>query len=411
MRRLLAGVLALAGAVLCSACGGTTVAGTAQSSAIQSPVAQAPAAPSLPAGPTFLAAPSLADSRATSQATWAVLPMGAPSGANEFWQLFVQTTGRQKWTLDTPPDIATNGAIALGGVSGMSLIAGVRPSLDLAFSPVSRTSDAGQHWTAGPPAAGLSSVPDALAANPAGSRLLALSSSGQVSTASPGGTAWTSLITQRSLAVTAAGRRCGLAQLTAVSYTPAEVPLAAASCSRPGIAGIFALAGGSWHAAGPRLPPSLADYQVRVLRLVTSSSATVALLQAVRGSQAVLAAAWLDQRGRWTLSPALNVEGSAVRTTAFGSSGAVAVALSGASGASGASGLRGEVLAGPGRSWRPTPPLPAARIVTLALPPGGPADALAASAGTVTVWQLSSGWDSWTELQTIKVPIQYGSSH
>ena len=403
MRRLLAGVLAIAGAVLCSACGGVTVAGKAQA-----PAAQSPGAPSFPA------APSLADSRATSQATWAVLPMGALSGANQFWQLFVQTTGTQKWTLDTPPDIATNGAIALGGVSGTSLIAGVRPSLDLAFSPVSRTSDTGQHWIAGPPTAGLASVPDALAANPAGSRLLALSKSGQVSTASPGGTGWAPLISERSLAATAAGRTCGLAQLTAVSYAPAGVPLMAASCSRRGIAGIFAPAGGSWHAAGPTLPPSLADYQVRVLRLVTGSSATVALLQADRGSRAVLAAAWLDQRGRWTLSPVLSVAGAAVQTTAFGSSGAVAVVLSRAAAvpaASAVSGARGEILPEPGAPWRQTPLLPAGRTVTIVLPASGRADALAASAGTVTVWRLTSSGDSWTELQTIKVPIQYGSSH
>jgi hypothetical protein len=391
MRWLPLGLLTVAGAVACSGCGSTTAPGTSL--------------PRVAASSSSPAAPALTDSRATNQATWAVLPMGAPSGANRFWQLFVQTTDRQKWTLDTPPDIATNGAIAVGGVSGTSLIAGIRPSLDLDFSPVSLTSDAGQHWTAGPPAAGLAGVPDALAANPSGSLLLAISSSGQVSTASSGGTGWTPLITQRSLAATAPGRSCGLAQLTAVSFTPAAVPLTGARCRRPGVAGIFALAGGTWHAAGPALPPALTAYQVRVLRLVTGSSGTMALLQADRGSRTEVAAALLDKRGSWTLSPVLGVAGSAVLTTAFGSSGAVAVVLSGESGA------RAEILAGPGGSWRQTPPLPAGRAVTIALPAGGPVEALAATGGTLTVWRLSSSGDSWTELQTIRVPIQYGSSH
>ncbi len=201
MRWLPIAVSALAASVLCSACGsapGTRTTGTG-ATGTGAATSRAPA--------SLSAQPSLADSQATGRVTWAALPMGATSGANQFWQLFVQTTGQQKWSLDTPPDIATNGAIALGGLSGTSLIAGVRPSLDLAFSPVSLTADAGQHWTAGPPAAGLAAVPDALAANPAGSRLLALSNSGAVSTASPGGTEWTPMITERALAATPAGHQ------------------------------------------------------------------------------------------------------------------------------------------------------------------------------------------------------------
>jgi hypothetical protein len=383
MRRI--GLLAVAGTVLCSGCGSASVTGTAVP----------PAAVPLPA------ALSLAGSQATTQDAWAVVPMGAPSGPNQFWQLFAQTAGQAKWKLDTPPDIATNGAIALGGLSGTSVVAGVRPSLYLAFSPVTWTSDGGQRWTADPPVAGLASIPDALAANRGGSQLLAASKTGQVSVISSGSTRWTTLIAERSLARTAAGRSCGLGQLTAVAYSPVAEPLLAASCSRPGVAGIFARADGSWRAAGPALPASLTGYRVVVLRLVTVSSGTVALLQADRGSSTELAAAWLDQRGRWTLSPVLSFARSAVRTTSFGASGAVAVVLSGG---------RGEIVSGPGGSWRATPPIPAGRTVTIALPAAGIADALAASAGTMTIWRLDGSADRWDQVQTIKVPIQYGSS-
>ena len=54
------------------------------------------------------------------------------------------------------------------------------------------------------------------------------------------------------------------------------------------------------------------------------------------------------------------------------------------------------------------PSRPAGRPVTLALPAGGGTEALAAAAGTLTVWQLAGS--GWAKVQTIKVPIQYGSS-
>jgi hypothetical protein len=384
MRRLgTLGVLAAAVVLLSCGCGSRT-------------------APASAPQPAAAAALSLAGSQSSGPATWAVLPMGAASGPNQFWQLFLLPDARHpKWTLDTPPDVATNGALALGGLSGTSLVAGVLPSLYLAFSPISATTDGGQHWTTGPPADGLASVPDALAATPGSHHLLSLSKSGQVSTASTGGASWTRLTSRRSLAATSAGRACGLSQLTGVAYSPARTPLLAGACSRPGTAGIFTNARGSWRAAGPSLPAALADSRIQVLRLVTTATATTALLQAGTGPRAELVTAWLDQRGRWTLSPPLRLAGSAVRTTAFGSSGAAAVVLSGG---------HADILSRPGGSWRQTPPVPAGRSVTIALPRNGPAEALAADGGTLTVWRLRSRHAGWARIQAIKVPIQYGSS-
>ena len=48
-------------------------------------------------------------------ATWAAVPMGAASGADQFWQLFMLPAGGGQWSLQTPPDIATNGALVLAG--------------------------------------------------------------------------------------------------------------------------------------------------------------------------------------------------------------------------------------------------------------------------------------------------------
>jgi hypothetical protein len=342
------------------------------------------------------AAISLAGAEATSRAAWAVLPMGATAGPNEFWQLLLDT-GRG-WKLETPPDIATNGAIVLAGLSGTSLIAGVRPSLYLAFSPVSRTDDGGRQWTAAPAAAGLASVPDALAATPAG-QLLALSTKGDISVAPGGATTWRPLAATRELAATTAGRSCGLIAVTAIGYSQAGTPLAGASCRSPGVAGVFARTAGGWQAAGPRLPGALAADRTRVLRLVTTSAGPIALLQAGTGRSACLVAAWLARTGTWKLSAPLVIGSAAVVSSSFGAAGSAAVVLSG---------QRAETISRPGAAWRGTPSLPAGRSVAIALPAGQPVTALAAGAGTVTVWRLASG--RWARTQTIKVPIQYGSS-
>ncbi len=343
------------------------------------------------------AALSVASSQATGQAAWAVLPMGARSGPNEFWQLFLLPGGTRWWKLETPPDIATNGAPALAGLPGAGLVAGVRPSLYLAYSPVSATVDGGRVWTAGPPAPGLASVPDALAAAPGGA-LLSLSRSGQVSKAAAGGSGWAALAGERPLAATPAGARCGLVRLTAVAYSPAGIPLTAGACTRPGIAGIFGLAGSFWRAAGPRLPGSLAGQEIQVLRLAAAGTGTAALLEAGNGGRRELIAGWLSRAGRWTLSPALDLGTASVSTTGLGPAGAVAVVLSNG---------RGEIC-DPAGAWQRTPAVPAGHDVVIALPSRGAPEALAAAAGTLTIWRLSG--TAWTRTQAIRVPIQYGSS-
>jgi len=282
----------------------------------------------------------------------------------------------------------------------MSLVTGIRPSLYLAYSPVSLTRNGGQQWAAGPPAQRLANVPDALAATPGGGRLLALDEVGQASTASSAGNRWTPVVTADTLARTAAGRACGLTQLTAVAYSAAGAQLLAGDC-RHGVAGIFTRSAGEWRAAGPALPQTLASSSIQVLRLVTTSGRTTALLLAGAGSGAQLISAWLGADGTWATSAPLSVGHAAVRTSAFGASGDVAAVLSDG---------HGEIITGPGRSWRQTPPVPAGRAVTIALPSGGQVEALAAAGGILTVWQLDSDGARWAKVQTLKVPIQYGSS-
>jgi hypothetical protein len=343
---------------------------------------------------------SLATAVTGPDATWASVPMGAASGTNQFWQLFLLPAGSSRWSLQTPPDIATNGALLLAGQPGQGVIVGERPSLLLTFSAISTTRDGGRTWATLPPAAGLSDVPDALAAAPDG-RLLALGGNQQVTTTGPAGN-WATLTTGRALAATPAARNCGLTGLTAAAYTPAGSPLLAGACSRPGVTGIFASAGGTWQLAGPALPASLAGQQIRVLRLSRAGGQDVALLQAGTGTAASLLAAWTSDGGQhWQLSAPLGLDGTNPVSVSFGAGGAAAVVLGG---------NRGETLAGPGVSWHALPPLPAGHAITLAMPAAGITEALAASGTRLTVWQLTTGSAAWARTQAITVPIQYGSS-
>ena len=370
---------ALALAILAAGCGSA------------SRPAQAPGASAAPL--------SLTTAVTGAGATWAAVPMGAASGADQFWQLFMLPSGGSRWSLQTPPDIATNGALILAGQAGQGIVVGERPSLSLTFSAITTTGDGGNTWATLPPASGLADVPDALAASPDG-HLIALGGNQQVTTAGPGG-GWATLTTRHALAATPAAQTCALTGLTAVAYTPAGSPMMAGTCGRAGTIGIFGYGAGAWHQAAPSLPAALAGQRVRVLRLSRAASGDVALLEAGTGPSASLLAAWTSDGQQWRLSPAFGLGGTHAESVSLGSGGAIAVALAG---------HRGQILAGPGASWRALPPLPAGRTVTLALPAAGITDALAASGSALTVWQLRSGSAEWAMTQAIKVPIQYGSS-
>jgi hypothetical protein len=344
---------------------------------------------------------SLQTALITTAGTWAVTEMGYASGHNNFWQLFSRPAGGTRWQLVTPPGVADNGGLVLAG-GGRSLIAAFRPSQYLAFTPLTATTDGGQSWSSQNPVdAALAGVPDALAAAPGSGQLLALLTDGTVRTAAPGGARWSTLASERSLAASAPGRGCGLLGLTATAFSPSGQPLLAGACGHPGTAGIFAYSAGSWHAAGPPLPATLARSTVSVLRLTTEAGRTVALLAAGTGAAASLLAAWTADGGRhWTLSPSLRLNGARVTSASFGPGGAAAIALSG---------NRGEALGGPGTAWRSLPALPPG-TATLAAGPAGGFDALAAHRTTLTVWQLAPRSAAWARTQSINVPIQFGSS-
>ncbi len=347
--------------------------------------------------------PSLSTSLVTSTGTWAVAVMGGPAAQhNNFWQLFVRPTATGKWRLVTPPGVASNGGLVMASLGAGSVMAGFRPSQDLSYSPLATTDDNGTAWTPGLLDAALADVPDALAATPGGGHLLALLADGEAELSGPGGTAWTKLATHQTLATSPADRRCGQGSLTAAAFSPTGVPLLAAGCTRPGAAGVFAYAGGTWHPAGPALPAPYAHQIVTVLRLTTAGGTTTALLAAGTGPAARLLAAWSTDGGaHWGLSQPLPLRGAKLTSASSGSGGTVAIVLNG---------RRGETIAGAAGSWRPLPTLPPGTATLAPGPAGGGWDALAVHGTKLAVWQLAPGGGSWAATQTINVPVVFGSS-
>jgi hypothetical protein len=378
--------LALAAAVLLVGCGSAA------------PAIPGPATQDLPGG-----APFLTTSFVTTGGAWAIAVMGgSASSLNNFWQLFVRPAGSTKWKLATPPGVASNGGLVAADAAGQSLITGFRPSERLHYTPLTVTRDGGDNWSpAGPLVGALANVPDALAAAPGTGRLLALLTNGTAKQSAPGYTRWSTLTSERALAATPAGQRCGLARLTAATFTAAGLPLLAGTCIHPGTVGIFADGGGTWLAAGPRLAPALAHQPVTVLRLTQIANRTVALLEAGSGRAARLFAAWSSDGGsHWVLAPPLQTAGARISAASFGATGVAAIVLGGS---------RAEIIAGAGSGWRSLPALPAG-TATLAAGPAGGFDALAVHRTKLTVWLLAAGSTTWRTTQTMIVPIQFGSS-
>jgi hypothetical protein len=396
--RLARGVLALLCTGVAAGCG-------SQAAPVTAPALRVQTAP-------------LSTSLVTPQGTWAVTVMGGSAAdENNFWQLFVRPAGATRWSLVTPQGVADNGGLvaAAGDEQGASLVVGFRPSQGLAFSPLATSSDTGQDWTPGLLDADLADVPDAMAVAPSGQTLALLRDGGIEAAASAAAATagqWSRLTTLSALAASAPGRGCGLVAVNAVSFGPNNVPMAAGSCERRGVAGVFADRGGAWQAAGPVLPAGFGGDQVQVLGLARTAGGNAALL--VAGTS--LLAAWSDG-GRWTVSAPVAAAGNeqGVSASGFGPGGSVWVLLGGG---------RAEAIGGPGGSWQALPPVPAGTQVlvpagTQVLVPAGTAtrapgsgssayDALAVAGSRLTVWRLAAG--AWAQVQVINVPITYGSS-
>jgi hypothetical protein len=302
-------------------------------------------------------------SLSTSAGDWAILPMG---GAGAFWEVLNRAaTG---WRLVTPPAVASTGGFVAAPSAG-GLTVGFLPSVSLTFTPLATSGNAGKTWTTGLIDSALADEPDALATG-SGGQMLALLRNGSVLTGSAAKT-WSVLAKARAIASSAAGRRCGLTALTAVSFGPE--PLVAGACAKASVVGVFGWRGGQWQAVGPAVPAPLTGKPVRVLRMTASAT----LLQA--GTRTAIL---------WPGHVAEITQGQPI-ATGFGPGGAAWMLLPD---------RRAMVTDGPGDPWRSLPAVPAGTAVLAAGPSGW--QALAVSGTRVTIWQ-----QPWHPVQHINVPI------
>lgn len=366
----------------------------------------------------------LATSLATSAGAWAVVPMARNPA---FWQVFTRPgPAGSAWKLDTPPGAASNGGlVAAGGTAGGTdggtdggLSVAVRPSQDLTFTPLAATASGAARWTQPPPLpGGIADAPDSLAVR--GKDLAAVTGHGTVTASTDGGTAW------RALAAPAR-QVCGTVTVTAVSLTAGGGLLAGGAC---GLGGTAVLLAGSLNSPSPgwrtvRLPAAASGG--RLLRLADGQ----ALLESPDGLIALRQA-----HGTWTASAPLREAGPPLASgwLAPDGTGAKTGTKTGAGSWVLLPGGAAEVTGGPGQPWRTLPPVPA-RASVLASGPHGAVDALAVSGEDLTVWRLSPSaagpgqtagsrpaagpgqaprpapGSGWRKVQTLRVPIQYGSS-
>jgi hypothetical protein len=401
---LLGGIGALA--VALASCGSTTVNSDA------SPVpAGLPAAQALPG----------------SGGTWATLAMGRSGDPlNTFGELFYRSAcgdggagsgagcgGGPRWALATPPGVASNGGIMVAANPDGGLTAGFGVSLDLRFSPLAETSDAGAAWSGGILPVALAAATDALAA--AGPVLrLALAAAapvghGGVLSTRNGGSTWSRMATTGAVATAASGQGCTLRALTAVAITAtvagtaAGDALVAGDCIGGNRAGVFRIGTDGRPspaaAVGPRVAAAASD-PIRVLRLVASPTGLSTLVAVGSGGGGrLVTATTADGGSTWAVSTPF-ATGRPVTATSVTPAGGFVVLLGGEQ--------RGAaVVSTPGGAWRTLPDPPVGTAVIAATPEGS-LDALVPSGVTLDVDSLAAG--GWARVQQLDVPIQYGST-
>ncbi len=197
----------------------------------------------------------------------------------------------------------------------------------------------------------------------------------------------------------APGRACGLG---ALGYLAGQA-LIGGSRGRPGVVGLFAEQGGAWRRVGPALPRALGRDRAEVLCLGSTMVGTSALLEISHRTGNSLVVAWAARSGGWGQLPALRLGADENVASAGPSAGAgVFVLLRSPSGQERL--MVSEISTG----WHELSPPPAG-TATVAFGGADP-DALVVSGTVLTVWSLALGANAWAKGQTIRVPVQFGSS-
>ncbi len=341
----------------------------------------------------------LATSLPSAGGSWALLPAGASSGEEHFWELLHRSATSARWWVVTPPGVQDNGGLAIAAAGG-TLLAGFLPSYNLRFSPLALTTNSGATWTPALLPDGLVSVPDSLALSSGGTAYALLARDGGeiVVSNTPGGE-WRSLTAARALATLPVARGCGLTSIDAVAGTSPEGVLAGGTCTRPGQIGAYAYGHGSWRAAAPPTPAALRGDPSRVLWLVSTGATTLTLVDFPSGSHNTLLAAWSTDGGhRWVEAPP-QVMGTRESLLAAGPAPHVRTFLLVAA----PHGSR-LLIGAPLTPWRATP-RPPAGTATVALGGAGKVDALAVHGYNVVDWRLVGTPGVWHRSGTLRVSV------
>lgn len=339
--------------------------------------------------------------------SWAVLPMGQLNDPkNTFWQLLHAAPGASKWSSVTPQGVADNGGIvAAPAVATDSVTVGFLPSELLHFSPLAESTNSGRTWSPAFLPGALTSSPSALASGPDGS--LALVGTAVLhQSATP--SRWSRLVTLATLRRVAPS--CAVTSLKGVAVTPAGGALVGATCA-DGHVGLFGSSDGTWQADIDTLQGAWHHAGTTVLRVQAAGTQPTALVLASQRGHRALFVLSDEGGGHWKASsPLALAAASAVRATAIDTAGAFCV-LAGSKRFPSAAELDTD------GSWTslPAPPkgtLGLAWVPPGSVPPGGPMlDAFTVVDGTeLHVFALNPAGIEWTLVQTLQVPLAYGSS-
>jgi hypothetical protein len=383
--------------------------------------------------PQALSTP-LATSLLSAGGSWALLPAGASSGEEHFWELLHRGAGGSHWSLATPPGVQDNGGLAIAA-AGSTLLTGFLPSYNLHFSPLALTTNGGASWTPTPVPlpSGLTGVPDSLALGSGGTTYALLANDGgEIVVGNTQGGEWRSLTTARALATTPLApsptprtpgttprapttlptptasplaRGCGLTSIDAIASLSSEGVLAGGACTKAGQIGEYAYAHGGWRAAAPPTPAALRGIPSRVLWLTSTGATTLTLVDFPSPSQNTLLAAWSTDRGqRWVESPPL-VMGAREDLIAAGPAphNQTFLLVSTPHG----SRLR---IGAPATPWRATP-RPPEGTATVVVGANGELDALTVNVYDIVDWRLVGRPAAWHSVGTLHVSVSTTASH
>lgn len=340
----------------------------------------------------------------TASGDWATLPMGhLDQPLNTFWQLVLRPVGQSRWTDETKLAVATNGGLVLATSGGSELLVATRPSNLLYYSPLASTSSAGHNWASSPPVQALVARTDALAEGAGGDRwaLVEHHGSERVLEAPAGANTWTTLTSQSVLAATSGGRTCGVSSLTSLLAEGGGV-LVGGTCSQRGQIALFARDGVAWHRLDLNLSGALARGTTTVLGMrVERRGICVLLADRVQGSLRIVAAVTSGPNGPWRIEPGPSLPSGAAITSIGPSVSGMFVLWNTKAGP------HLSTMSGAG-TWT-TLPTPPKGTATASFGPSSMVQTLSVSDTVLKVFALSDG-GQWKKIQTMNVPIQFGSS-